>query len=71
MATTDWTALRFLASVALERTNEQMASMKVFDERDAVSGHADAEECGVRPHFFLFELYLMHWHPGCIPQARQ
>ena len=73
MATTDWTALRGLASVALERTNERTASTKVFkfDERDVVSGHADAEKCGVRLHFFLLELYLMRWHPGCIPEARK
>jgi hypothetical protein len=55
MAATDWTALRCLATVALERSN-QPTYTKVVDERDIVSGHADAEKCGVCPRFFSFQV---------------
>ena len=72
MAMTDWTALRCLAAVALEQSNQPTASTnEVFDERDVVrnAGGQDTTQCDVCPHFFRFELDLTHWNPGYIFRA--
>jgi hypothetical protein len=70
----DWTALRFLAAVALDRRNQSKTSMKGFDDGRDFAGHdASTERCDVRPRFFLFKLgliYIKHWNSGFIPQAR-